>query len=104
MPLFAGHLGKGSRRGLERQDLDHYSSEFIIAAVLSLISPFSDWFVMQCSVSQAALNEHTYAQVETFLEQLHQNFIFLFEYELPPFQGWSEIGKNVGLHCLIGKS
>ena len=58
VPLFAGHLGRGSRRGLERRDLDHYSSEFIIAAVLSLISPFSDWFVMQCSVSQAALNEH----------------------------------------------
>ena len=31
VPLFAGHLGGGSRRGLERWDLDHHSSEFTTA-------------------------------------------------------------------------
>ena len=36
VPLFAWHLGGSSRRGLERRDLNHHSSEFSINTALCL--------------------------------------------------------------------
>ena len=45
LPLSAGHLGGGSRRGLERWDLDHHSSEFTIRCT-RLLRWIHHWFCL----------------------------------------------------------